>query len=260
VAELEYTVQRHVGCIRINRPAQRNAFTLAMVERWAALLREAEVDPDVRVVVVTGTGESFCAGIDLDDYAAQDHTPLAEKTMLTTRVHQVARAADELSKPYLAAVDGVAVGAGMDMSLMCDMRFAASSARFSEGYVRIGIVPGDGGCYYLPRIVGTAAALRLLWTGEVVGAEQALAMGLVCAVYADGDLMSRVIDFAEQLAAQPPIAVQLIKRAVRQGERHDLRTALDLISSHQAVVTATDDSREAMTAFLERRTGVFVGR
>ena len=258
--DIEYSVTRHVALIRLNRPEKKNAFTLAMVERWAALLREAEADSDVRAVLVTGAGEAFCAGVDLEDYAAQDHTPLGEKTLLTARVHQVARAADELSKPYLAAVNGVAVGAGMDMSLMCDIRFAAESARFSEGYVRIGVVPGDGGCYYLPRVVGPAAALRLLWTGDFVASDEALAIGLVTSVHPDEQLLRAAIAFAERLAAQPPIAVQLIKRAVRQGERHDLRTALDLISSHQAVVTSTADSREAMAAFRERRVAVFHGR
>jgi enoyl-CoA hydratase/carnithine racemase len=148
----------------------------------------------------------------------------------------------------------------MDMSLMCDLRFAGASARLSEGYIRVGLVPGDGGCYYLPRVVGTATALHLLWTGDFVDAQEALRIGLVSAVYPDDELRAAVHEFAVRLAAQPPVAVQLIKRAVREGERHDLRTALDLISSHMAVVSATRDSQEAMTAFRERRAAVFEGR
>ncbi|NUP30717.1 MAG: enoyl-CoA hydratase [Streptomycetaceae bacterium] len=258
--DLDYSVADHVAVITLNRPHHKNAFTLEMVDAWADALRRAEQDPDVRVVVVTGAGNAFCSGVDLDAFAERERTPWSEKTLLTSRIHQVAFAAEALTKPYIAAVNGVAVGAGMDMALMADIRIAAASARFSEGYVRVGLVPGDGGCWYLPRIVGSATALRLLWTGDFVGADEALALGLVSAVHPDGELEGAVGAFAARLAAQPPIAVQLIKRAVREGERHDLRTALDLISSHQAVVTSTRDSQEAMAAFREKRPGTYTGR
>ncbi|NMN96716.1 enoyl-CoA hydratase/isomerase family protein [Antrihabitans stalactiti] len=260
MADFEYHVSDHVATIRLNRPERKNAFTLDMVDQWAEALRSAEADPEVRVVVLTGTGDAFCAGVDLSKLADRERTPLAERELLTKKVHQVAYAAEALSKPYLAAVNGVAVGAGMDMALMADIRIAAASARFSEGYIRVGLVPGDGGCFFLPRVVGTATALRLLWTGEFVGAQDALAMGLVSEVCPDDALEQRITDFAALLAGQPPVAVQLIKRAVRLGERQDLRTALDLIASHQAVATSTADSREAMTAFQERRPGVYTGR
>jgi len=260
MADLEYSVSDHVATILLNRPERKNAFTLEMTDEWAAALRRAEADPQVRAVVVTGAGDAFCAGVDLDVFNGRERTPLADKEFLTRRVHQVALAAEDLTKPYLAAIGGVAVGAGLDMALMCDLRFAAESARLSEGYINVGLVPGDGGCYYLPRIVGTATALRLLWTGEFVDAPEALRIGLVSGVYPDSELLGAVCGFAAKLAAKPPVAVQLIKRAVREGARHDLRTALDLISSHMAVVTATRDSQEAMAAFAERRTAIFEGR
>ncbi|MGW0658474.1 enoyl-CoA hydratase/isomerase family protein [Streptodolium elevatio] len=258
--ELEYRVADHVATITLNRPHHKNAFTMEMVDAWATALRDAEADPEVRVVLVTGAGDAFCSGVDLGVFADRERTPLAEKNLLTNRIHQVAYAAEALTKPYIAAVNGVAVGAGMDMALMADIRIAASSARFSEGYIRVGLVPGDGGCWYLPRIVGTATALRLLWTGDFVAAEEALGMGLVTAVHADAEFAAAARAFADRLASQPPVAVQLIKRAVREGERHDLRTALDLISSHQAVVTSTQDSQEALAAFRAKRPGVYTGR
>lgn len=260
MSELEYTVAGHIARIVLNRPHRKNAFTLDMVHQWAAALVEAEHDRQVRVVVVTGSGEAFCSGVDLDEFKAGQRGPLQEKQLLTDHVHQVAFAMEAMSKPVIAAVNGVAVGAGMDMSLMCDLRFAAASARFSEGYIRVGLVPGDGGCYYLPRIVGTATALRLLWTGEFIDAAEALRIGLVSAVYPDSEFQERVTDFAAGLAQRPPTAVQFIKRAVRGAERQDLRSALDLISSHQAVVMATDDSKEAFAAFREKRAPVFEGR
>jgi enoyl-CoA hydratase/carnithine racemase len=209
---------------------------------------------------VTGGGEAFCSGVDLDEFKAEQRGPLQEKQLLTEHVHEVAFAMEGMSKPVIAAVNGVAIGAGMDMSLMCDLRIAAASARFSEGYIRVGLVPGDGGCYYLPRIVGTANALRLLWTGEFIDAAEALRIGLVSAVYPDAEFRERVDDFAAELAQRPPTAVQFIKRAVRAAERQDLRGALDLISSHQAVVMATDDSKEAFAAFRQKRPPVFEGR
>jgi enoyl-CoA hydratase/carnithine racemase len=260
VSELEYSVAGHVARIVLNRPQRKNAFTLDMVHRWAAALADAERDRQVRVVVLTGSGGAFCSGVDLDEFKADQRGPLQEKQLLTDHVHQVAFAMEAMSKPVIAAVNGVAVGAGMDMSLMCDLRFAAASAMFSEGYIRVGLVPGDGGCYYLPRIVGTANALRLLWTGDFIDAAEALRIGLVSAVYPDAELQERVADFAAGLARRPPTAVQFIKRAVRAAERQDLRGALDLISSHQAVVLATDDSKEAFAAFLEKRPPVFEGR
>jgi enoyl-CoA hydratase/carnithine racemase len=258
--ELRWDVRNHIATLTLTRPDRKNAFTLPMASAWAGLLRQAEADPEVRVVVVTGAAGAFCAGVDLDAFASRERTPLAEKRLLTERVHQVAFAAEALTKPYLAAVNGAAVGAGMDMSLMCDIRFAGASARFSEGYVRVGLVPGDGGCWYLPRIIGMAAALRLMWTGDFVDAAEAERIGLVSAVYPDDELLERTLAFAGRLAAMPPVAVSLIKRAAYQGARHDLRTALDLISSHQAVVTATEDSAEAMAAFRERRPARVTGR
>ncbi|MBB3085545.1 enoyl-CoA hydratase/isomerase family protein [Geodermatophilus sabuli] len=258
--DLEYTVDGGVGTILLNRPHAKNAFTLEMVEAWAAALRSARTDPDVRVVVVTGAGDAFCAGIDLSVLEAVGDEPLALKSMLTGGVHEVARAVDELSKPVIAAVNGAAVGAGMDMALMCDIRVLSQSARLSEGYIRVGLVPGDGGCYYLPRLVGMSKALELLWTGDFVDAEEALRIGLATKVYADADFTDAYRTFATRLAEQPPINVAMIKRAAQQSVHSDLRTALDLISSHLAVVHGTRDSREARSALRERRRPSFEGR
>ncbi|PZH18840.1 enoyl-CoA hydratase [Streptomyces sp. NTH33] len=260
MADLEYTVRDGVGTILLNRPHAKNAFTLEMIEAWAAALRSARTDPDVRVVVVTGAGDAFCSGIDLSVLEAVGDEPLALKSMLTEGVHEVARAVDELSKPVIAAVNGVAVGAGMDMALMCDIRLLAQSARMSEGYIRVGLVPGDGGCYYLPRLVGMSKALELLWTGDFIDADEALRIGLATKVHADADFMGAYRAFACRLAQQPPINVAMIKRAAQQSVHADLRTALDLISSHLAVVHGTRDSQEARAALRERRTPSFEGR
>jgi enoyl-CoA hydratase/carnithine racemase len=257
VSDLQYSVDGAVATILLNRPHRKNAFTMEMVDEWAAALRNAAVDDQVRVIVVTGAGDSFCSGVDLDDFKGESRGPLQEKELLTDRVHQVAHAMAALSKPVIAVVRGVAVGAGMDMSLMCDIRIAGRSARFSEGYIRVGLVPGDGGCYYLPRIIGVAEALRLLWTGEFVDADRALALGLVSEVYDDESVLDEAYALAATIAARAPIAVETIKRAVYQGLDQNLTSALDAISSHQAVVLSTHDSAEAFAAFKERRDPVF---
>lgn len=260
MADLEYSVRDHIATIRLNRPEQKNAFTLEMIDDWAEALYAAETDPEVRVVVLTGAGGSFCSGVDLSVLQQIEQTPLGSKELLTKHVHKVAHAVDSMTKPYLAAVAGPAIGAGMDMALLADIRIAADTARFSQAYVRVGLVPGDGGCYLLPRIVGTAAALRLLWTGETIDAQRAADLGLVSTVCGEDQLESTVHDLARSIANQPPVAVQMIKRSVRFGETHDLRTALDLISSHNAIVLSTDDSKEARAALSEKRPPVYSGR
>jgi enoyl-CoA hydratase/carnithine racemase len=210
--------------------------------------------------VLTGTGRGFCAGVDLDEFLSGGSAPIDRKRVLTDRVHKVARAVEDLDKPLICCVNGLAVGAGMDMALMCDIRLLARSARLSEGYIKVGLVPGDGGCYFLPRLVGMAKALELLWTGDFVDAEEALRLGIASHVYDDADFAASWGEFAGRIAAQPPLNVQLIKRAAYQSARADLRTALDLISSHMAVVRSTRDSAEAMAAFRERRAPRFEGR
>lgn len=260
MADIEYTVADHIATIRLNRPHRKNAFTLEMIDTWADALIDAERDPDIRVVVLTGNGGSFCSGVDLSVLDEIEPTPLGAKNLLTKHVHRVAHAAQALSKPYLAGVSGDAFGAGMDMALLTDIRLASESARFSQAYIKVGLVPGDGGCYLLPRIVGSATALQLMWTGRVVDAHESLSLGLVSGVYPDDRLEKEVLDLAGEITRQPPVAVQMIKRSARLGERHDLATALDLISSHHAVVMATDDSQEARRALAEKRSAYFVGR
>jgi enoyl-CoA hydratase/carnithine racemase len=257
--DLVYETRGTIGLIRINRPAQLGAFTWPMLDRWAQALAGARDDEAIRAVVLTGTGRGFCTGVDLDAMAAVEPTPLARKRVLTDRVHKVVRAVADLDKPLICAVNGLAVGAGMDMALMCDIRLAAESAWFCEGYISVGLVPGDGGAYFLPRIVGVARALELLWTGDTISAHEARGLGIVSHVCADDDLLDAALDLANRIAARSPIAVSMIKRAVYQSQTIDLRTSLDLISSHMGVLQSTSDYAEAMHAFRERRPATFTG-
>lgn len=260
MADLEYEVSAGVATVRLNRPERSNAFTMEMIGTWAAAYREAQRDPGVRVVVVTGTGRSFCAGADLGALDASRRTPLDSREVLTRGVHAVALAALDLDKPLIAAVNGAAMGAGMDMALMADMRLAARSARFAQSYVRLGIVPGNGGSSFLPRLIGAARAMELLMTGDVIDATEAERLGIVNHVHDDEDLPERTLALATRIASGPPVAISMIKRAVRQAESLDLRTALDVAASHVAVAQSTEDAAEGLLAMREKRPPVFTGR
>jgi enoyl-CoA hydratase/carnithine racemase len=260
IADLSYEVREAVGIIRIGRPSKQGAFTWPMVQRWSEALNEARDDDAVRAVVLTGTSTTFCSGVDLDELAGVAPDPIERKRVLTDRVHAVARAVQRLDKPLICGVAGLAIGAGMDMALMCDIRLAAESARFSEGYIRVGLVPGDGGAYFLPRLVGTARALELLWTGDVISADEALAFGIVNRVVPSESLFDETFALAARIAGMSPIAVRMIKRLVYQSARLDLDTSLDLVSSHMAVVQSTRDYSEAMSAAREGRTPTFDGQ
>jgi enoyl-CoA hydratase/carnithine racemase len=201
MAELEYECGSDgVATILLNRPERRNAFTRGMLALWRDALLEAAADDQVRAVVLRAAGESFCSGIDLDELEQVAPTALAQTRFITEHVQPVPKAAAALDKPLIACVRGAAVGAGMDMALACDMRFADASARFRESYVHIGLVPGAGGAWFLPRVVGFSKAFELLVGGETVDAEEALRIGLVNRLYPDeAELLDAVYAFAGAL-------------------------------------------------------------
>ncbi|MBV9758705.1 MAG: enoyl-CoA hydratase/isomerase family protein [Alphaproteobacteria bacterium] len=251
---LQFSVADGIARIVLNRPERMNAFTFGMIDAWVAALQHCRTDDAVKVVIVTGAGRAFCSGGDIVEMGQRlERTPEQRKNELFNRIERIPLALEDLDKPVLAAVNGVATGAGMDMALMCDMRFAAASARFAETYVKVGLVPGAGGAHFLPRLVGPAKALELFLTADFVSADEALRIGLVNKVFPDESLTSEVEAIARRIADAPPLAVRMIKRAIYQGLRNDLRTSLDLISSHYAVVTASEEHREAVRRFVAAR-------
>lgn len=260
---IDYSVLDGVARLTLNRPESKNALTVAMIDEIVEGVRRARTDDEVRVLVVQAEGDAFCSGIDLAILEPAERglssPPLAIKRILTEHIHQIAFAIEDLGKPVIAAVNGSAIGAGMDLALLCDMRIAATSARFSEAYIRAGIVPGAGGCHLLPRLVGRAKSLELLLTGRFVDAEEAQRLGLVNRVVPDDDLEREVTSLAANIAASSPVAVSMIRRATRASETCDLRTSLDMISSHLAVVSSTGDVSEALVAMREKRAPVFTG-
>ncbi len=266
--QILYEKREGVATITLNRPERMNAFTEAMIREWAAALEDARLDADVRVVVLTGAGRGFCAGADLRGGSGVSETaqapappPAADRrNWLRDGVHYVPRAVQLLDKPYIAAVNGAAVGAGMDMASMADIRIASDAAKFAMSYVKVGLVPGDGGCYFLPRIVGMAKALEMIWTGDTIDAREALRIGYVSQVVPAEDLLATVTGFAQRLATGPAVAMQLAKRLVYRGMDASWNEAFEMAGQAMSIAQGTEDAREGPRAFVEKRPPKFSGR
>ena len=256
MAELEYSRDGGVATVLLNRPERKNAFTLTMIDLWRDAYLEARRDEQVRVIVVRGAGDAFCAGVDLGALESEmGNDPVSYKEFLAERVQRIPLAVEDLDKPIIASISGPAVGAGLDMALMCDLRIAASSARLCESYINIGLVPGAGGCYYLPRIVGLAKAFELLITGDFIDAREAERIGLVNRVYGDEELLERTYELAERIARTPLLSLRMMKRTLYQSASTDLRTALDLVSSNMGIIRSDMDSKRALHAAQEAIVG-----
>ncbi|HZP87491.1 MAG TPA: enoyl-CoA hydratase-related protein [Burkholderiales bacterium] len=252
--QLEFSVTDGIAKIVLNRPERMNAFTFEMIDAWTQALEQCRKDDAVKVVILTGNGSAFCSGgdiVEMGDRLCQ--TPEQRKAELFQRIERIPLALEDLDKPVIAAVNGVATGAGMDMALMCDIRYAAESARFAETYIKVGLVPGAGGAHFLPRLVGVSKALEMFFTGDFVDAQEALRLGLVNRVFPDATLMEEVEKIARRMCRAPILTLRMTKRAIYQGMRNDLRTNLDLISSHYAVITATEEHKNLVTAFIAER-------
>lgn len=260
-AELLFEVEHGIATITLNRPEKLNAFTDDMQETWLEALEECRTNPEIRVIVMTGTGRAFTTGGDLDTFAASaTQAPAAIKARVAEGIQRLPRKIAEIDKPVLAALNGLATGGGLDIALACDIRFAAQSSRFAETYVRMGLIPGVGGAYLLPRIVGMSKALEMFWTADWVSAEEAERVGLVNKVFPDAELMERTYAFARRIAEGAPLAVQLIKRVMRFGLDKDLATAHEIVAANLPIVRASEDHREAVSAFREKRTPRFTGQ
>lgn len=243
-----------VGTLTLNRPDKYNAFTKDMIIRWHQILADAAENPKVKVIILTANGKAFCSGGDINaqkDRANNDS--LERKDFLWRHVHKIAFVMEQMDKPTIAAINGTARGAGLDMALMCDLRVMADTATLSESYINVGLIAGDGGTYYLPRIIGVPRALELFWTGRVVEAPEAERIGLVNQVVPIEKLMPAARELAWQIAKQPFEAVRAYKRSVYQGMSMTLSTHLDMVSSHTSILRDTPDHRERVAAFLQRK-------
>lgn len=260
--EVIYSREDDVATMALNRPEALNALTPRMVDELVTAIEEAKQDNEVKVVVLTGAGRGFCSGMDVRAVAARGpQASLVERrNEMRESIHRVPRALAGLDKPLIGSINGAAAGAGMDMASMCDLRIASNKAKFAMSYVRMGLIPGDGGCYFLPRIIGMARALELIWTGRMIDAEEALRIGYVNKVVPHQELAAATRELATQLARGPAIAIQLAKRLAYRGLYMDLNTALEAAETAQLIARSTEDAIEGPRAWVEKREPRFKGK
>ncbi len=244
--------------LTINRPELRNAVD---VETMDALRQAIETSGDeTRVIVITGTGGAFCSGADLTIATKGELTADSAVSILTDSYHPALRAIRDALCPVIAAVDGVAAGIGCDLALACDLRLASARAQFTELFVRVGLVPDGGGTWTLPRIVGLGRALELMYTGASVSADEALSMGLANKVYPVERFLEEVSAYTTTLAAQAPLSLQRIRRAVYAAQERTFEEALRQEAVFQREIFSSEDGFEGFRAFLEKRPPLWKGR
>jgi 2-(1,2-epoxy-1,2-dihydrophenyl)acetyl-CoA isomerase len=262
--DLRYERDGELAVLTLDRPDARNAYSEAMVESLVQALDVAEADDDVRCIVLTGAGRAFHAGGDLkrmkDASGMFEGGPVALRRQYVDGIQRVPRRLAACDKPVVAALNGAAIGAGLDLACMCDLRVAARGIKLGSTFVKVGLVPGDGGAYFLARTIGFSRALELVLTGRLVDAEEALSIGLVHAVVDPENLLSEAKARARLIAANAPLAVRLTKRAAYRSWDLEMDTALELAASFQGMVQNTEDHREAVEAILGKRPPSFRGR
>lgn len=259
--EIIYTKEEGIATITLNRPHAMNAFSPTMLNEWVTAIEDAKYDEDVRVVVVTGAGRGFCSGADVKAMSSRTELPIHQtryRERLT--VQRLPRAVESLDKPYIAAVNGPAVGGGFDQASMADIRIASDRARFAINHLRISGLSGDGGYWFLVRILGIAKTLELALTYRFFDAEEALRIGYVSKVVPHDELPAATKELATQLAKGPPIAMQLAKRLIYRSAYLGLDEHLEDIEAAAMINQSTEDRKEGPRAFAEKRAPVFKGR
>jgi enoyl-CoA hydratase/carnithine racemase len=254
-----------IATITLNRAELRNPISdLDLIDELLATLARMEDDPAVRVAILTGAGTAFSAGGNLkamrpDSGGLNASLPARTRRNYKSGIQRLPLAFAALEVPVIAAVNGPAIGAGLDLACMCDLRVAGENAKFAESFVKLGIIPGDGGAWLLQRIVGFSKAAELTLTGETIDAAEALRIGLVSQVVPDADLLSAARALAMRIACNPSFAVRMAKRLLWDAQRMDIAGVLEMSAAMQAVAHATKDNAEAVDAFLEKRKPVFKG-
>ena len=252
----------HVLLLTMTSPETRNALTSDdQFSAFVDVCARVNDDLGVRAVVLTGEGSAFCAGGNVKDMRDRQGLfsgdPADQAEAYRKGIQRIPRAIHSLNVPILAAVNGPAVGAGCDLATMCDIRIGSEKAMFAESFVKLGIIPGDGGAWFLPRVVGYSNACKMAFTGAPVKAPEALAMGLVSEVVAPDDLVPRTLELAQEIASNPPHAIRLTKQLLRASQDASLNELLEKSAAYQALCHAEPDHLEAVNAFFDKRAGSY---
>lgn len=258
---LVYEQTDGIVTLTMNQPEVRNALTgnTAIPEFLEACERITR-DRSVRVAILTANGPAFSSGGNVKNmqrYFSEDIDPASIRQEYRNGIQSLTRAVYNLEVPIIAAVNGPAIGAGCDLACMCDIRIASENAKFAESFIKVGIVPGDGGAWLLPRMVGLSRASEMAFTGDVIDAEEAREYGLVSRVVTHDALMDESRKLAGRIAANPPSVMRMTKRLIREGQKSDLDSVLEMSASFQALAHKSRDNEEAVKAFIEKRPPVF---
>lgn len=261
---LLYEQHEHIVTLTMNEPERRNPLTgNTAVAEFVAAAERIRADASVRAVIVTGAGRAFSSGGDvrnMERQASGHVSGLEIREEYRNGIQRLPLALCSLDVPLIAAINGAAIGAGLDLACMCDIRIASGHAQFAESFVKLGIVPGDGGAWLLPRAIGLARAAELTFTGDVIDAARALEWNLVSRVVPADQLLPAANEIAARIAANPPHAVRMAKRLMREAIHGRLDTVLELSAALQALSHQSADHREAVSAFIEKRKPVFAGQ
>lgn len=255
-------VEGRIAILTFRRDDVRNALNgTELVTEIPAALAWAQNNPEVSVLIMTGAGSAFSAGGNIKTMGERAKGPAFELQQAYRKgIQRLPLALEQCDVPVIAAVNGPAIGAGFDLCNMCDIRIGSTNAQFGETFVNLGIIPGDGGSWFLTRLLGYQRAAELTLTGRLVKADEAKALGILLEVTAPEDLLPAAKKLAAKIAAKPPQAVRYAKRLLKLSQRQQLEEHLDVCSAFQAICHKTDDHQEALTAFFEKRPGVFHGR
>jgi enoyl-CoA hydratase/carnithine racemase len=254
-----------IAILTLNLPETRNALSESLITALVSFLRSANDDRSLSCIVLTGGGDGFSSGGNVKEMHEKSGpmfggSPADMADGYRNNIQQIPLAFDNLDIPVIAAVNGAAIGAGCDLACMCDIRVASPKARFAESFLRVGLVSGDGGAWFLPRVVGMPRAMEMALTGMMVDAELAERWGLVTHVVPAEQLLDKAVEIAQTVASFPPRSIRLNKRLLKRSAEMGLKEALDLAASYQALVQNTADQPEAVAALLEKRKAVFTGR
>jgi len=261
---LLYEQEGSVVTLTMNQDETRNAISSdEMIDAFEAVARKINRDDTVSVVILTGAGKAFSSGGNVKDMHEKEGmfggSPVELREGYRRGIQRIPLAMHNLEVPLIAAVNGPAIGAGCDLAMMCDIRIASTKARFAESFAKIGIIPGDGGAWFLPRAIGMSRACEMAFTGEAVNAETALSWGMVSEVTEPEDLMAAARKLADRIAVNPPRALRMTKKLLKEGQKVSLETLLELSASMQSLAHHTSDHAEAVAAMLEKREPSFTG-
>ncbi len=247
--------------ITLNRPRALNALNGEIIDELLSAVKDAAEDPEVKVLILTGAGRAFCLGADVSEFnRAKELSAQETPLLLLKKSQEIIRLLAGMPKPTIAALNGFATGLGLDLALACDLRIAAERAKLAEAFISMGLIPDGGGTFFLPRLVGLAKAAEMIFTGDPLSSSEAERLGLINRVVPNEGLAKALEDLADKLVNRPSMALGLAKQALWENLQGDLDAALKFEAQSQKTCLASEDHREAVQAFIEKRIPVFHGK